>query len=117
MIQVRLRKEAREWSLLANNGKYSDCRVWAPFSDRRFRDVARLVKKNANEVLRVDLETVDDKDHQVSIARLREFHARHRTPETQNLLETNDHDANTIEGDRKPKKKDPFKPVPPDFPA
>lgn len=40
---------------VANNGHYSDCRVWAPRSERWRRDLARLVDRDGNSIICVDL--------------------------------------------------------------
>ena len=38
---------------IANNGYYSDCRVWAPRSVRWQRDLCRLIERNINDVVSV----------------------------------------------------------------
>lgn len=40
---------------IANNGHYSDCRVWAPHSVRWKRDLCRLIERDSNDVVFVDL--------------------------------------------------------------
>jgi predicted amidohydrolase len=50
---------------IANNAEYSDCRAWAPARVRYERDMGRLIERNVNEVLVVD----------VPIAKLRQFHS------------------------------------------
>lgn len=40
---------------IANNGVYSDCRAWAPYSDRWRRDVCRLVERGMADVVFVDI--------------------------------------------------------------
>jgi hypothetical protein len=49
---------------VANNGHYSDCRAWAPQRDRWKRDLCRLIERDANEVVYVD----------IPLTSLREFH-------------------------------------------
>lgn len=89
---------------LANNGSFSDCRIRAPMAVRWLRDIARLINRNANDVLRVDLETVG-----ATLGSLRHFHQKQKE---QVDFGSHAHE----EGDAKDKKKI-FKPVPPDFPA
>ena len=36
---------------VANNGTYSDCRAWAPKSERWRRDLCRLIERNENDVV------------------------------------------------------------------
>ena len=36
---------------VANNGTYSDCRAWAPKSERWKRDLCRLIERNENDVV------------------------------------------------------------------
>lgn len=40
---------------IANNGRYSDCRVWAPRTQRWERDLCRLIERNVNDVVYVDI--------------------------------------------------------------
>ncbi len=40
---------------IVNNGTYSDCRAWAPKSQRWARDLCRLIERNENDVVYVDL--------------------------------------------------------------
>ena len=40
---------------IANNGHYSDCRAWAPRSERFERDLCRLIERGTNDVVHVDL--------------------------------------------------------------
>lgn len=40
---------------IANNGTYSDCRIWAPYQERWMRDVCRLVERHLPDVVFVDL--------------------------------------------------------------
>lgn len=40
---------------IANNGHYSDCRVWAPKSERWRRDLCRLVERDVNDVVFADI--------------------------------------------------------------
>lgn len=50
---------------VANNGSYSDCRIWAPFKSPSWgRDVCRLIQRGSDEVVWEDL----------SVEHLREFH-------------------------------------------
>ena len=49
---------------VANNGHYSDCRAWAPKTERWRRDLCRLVERDTNDVVYVDL----------PLASLRAFH-------------------------------------------
>jgi hypothetical protein len=44
---------------IANDGAYSDCRVWAPLSKRWKRDLARLVSRGVNDVIAVELPLSD----------------------------------------------------------
>jgi len=39
---------------IANNGHYSDCRAWAPRTQRWERDLCRLVERGVNDVVHVD---------------------------------------------------------------
>jgi hypothetical protein len=49
---------------IANNGHYSDCRAWAPYEERWQRDLCRLIERDVNDVIWVD----------VPVAGLRHFH-------------------------------------------
>lgn len=40
---------------IANNGHYSDCRAWAPRSERWERDLCRLVERGVDDVVHVDI--------------------------------------------------------------
>ncbi len=40
---------------IANNGYYSDCRAWAPYSERWRRDLCRLIERDVNDTVHVDL--------------------------------------------------------------
>jgi len=40
---------------IANNGHYSDCRAWAPRSERWERDLCRLIARDADDVVYVDI--------------------------------------------------------------
>lgn len=40
---------------IANNGYYSDCRAWAPYTERWRRDLCRLIERGVNSVVHVDL--------------------------------------------------------------
>ena len=40
---------------IANNGKYSDCRAWAPRNSRWQRDLCRLIERDSNVVVFVDI--------------------------------------------------------------
>jgi len=40
---------------IANNGFYSDCRMWAPRRSRWERDVCRLIERRGNDVVFADL--------------------------------------------------------------
>ena len=40
---------------VANNGHYSDCRAWAPHSERWKRDLCRLIERDVNDIVRVKL--------------------------------------------------------------
>jgi hypothetical protein len=40
---------------IANNGDYSDCRAWAPYRERWRRDLCRLIQREDNDVIWVDL--------------------------------------------------------------
>lgn len=40
---------------IANNGHYSDCRVWAPRSERWERDLCRLIERDVDDVVHVDI--------------------------------------------------------------
>jgi hypothetical protein len=40
---------------IANNGHYSDCRAWAPRSERWERDLCRLIERNVDDVVHVDI--------------------------------------------------------------
>lgn len=40
---------------IANNGHYSDCRAWAPRTERWERDVCRLIARDVNDVVYVDV--------------------------------------------------------------
>lgn len=40
---------------VANNGHYSDCRVWAPRSERWERDLCRLIERDVNDIVYVDV--------------------------------------------------------------
>ena len=50
---------------VANNGVYSDCRIWAPKAERWRRDVCRLIERGCDDVVFADLD----------VASLRDFHA------------------------------------------
>lgn len=40
---------------IANNGHYSDCRAWAPRTQRWERDLCRLIERDVNDVVHFDL--------------------------------------------------------------
>jgi hypothetical protein len=40
---------------IANNGHYSDCRAWAPRAERWERDLCRLIERDVNDVVHVDI--------------------------------------------------------------
>lgn len=40
---------------IANNGHYSDCRAWAPRSDRWERDLCRLIERDVDDIVHVDI--------------------------------------------------------------
>ena len=40
---------------IANNGHYSDCRAWAPRTERWQRDLCRLVERNVDDVVHVNI--------------------------------------------------------------
>lgn len=40
---------------IANNGHYSDCRAWAPRRERWERDLCRLVERDVNDIVHVDI--------------------------------------------------------------
>ena len=40
---------------IANNGHYSDCRAWAPRSERWERDLCRLIERDVDDVVHVDV--------------------------------------------------------------
>jgi len=40
---------------IANNGHYSDCRAWAPRSVRWERDLCRLIERDVNDIVYVDI--------------------------------------------------------------
>ena len=44
---------------IANNGEYSDCRVWAPRRQRFERELCRLISRGANEIVSVRLPLAD----------------------------------------------------------
>lgn len=40
---------------IANNGHYSDCRAWAPLAQRWERDLCRLIERDVDDVVHVEL--------------------------------------------------------------
>lgn len=40
---------------IANNGHYSDCRAWAPRTERWERDLCRLIERDVNDIVYVDV--------------------------------------------------------------
>lgn len=40
---------------IANNGHYSDCRAWAPRSERWERDLCRLIERDVDDIVYVDI--------------------------------------------------------------
>jgi hypothetical protein len=40
---------------IANNGHYSDCRTWAPHKDRWQRDLCRLIEREVDDIVHVDI--------------------------------------------------------------
>lgn len=40
---------------IANNGHYSDCRAWAPRTERWERDLCRLIERNVDDIVHVDI--------------------------------------------------------------
>ncbi len=40
---------------IANNGHYSDCRAWAPRAERWARDLCRLIERDVDDIVYVDL--------------------------------------------------------------
>lgn len=44
---------------IANNGHYSDCRAWAPRSKRWERDLCRLIERDVDDVVHVDIPLAD----------------------------------------------------------
>lgn len=55
---------------VANNGHYSDCRAWAPLSERWQRDLCRIVQRDINDVVSVN----------IPLAELRRIHAGSPSP-------------------------------------
>ena len=39
---------------ISNNGSYSDCRAWAPLTERWKRDLCRLIERGVNDVVHVE---------------------------------------------------------------
>lgn len=50
---------------IANNGHYSDCRAWAPKTERWERDLCRLIERDVDDIVHVD----------IPLASLTAFHA------------------------------------------
>lgn len=44
---------------IANNGHYSDCRAWAPRSERWERDLCRLIERDVDDIVYVDIPLAD----------------------------------------------------------
>lgn len=44
---------------IANNGHYSDCRAWAPREERWERDLCRLIERDVDDVVYVDIPLAD----------------------------------------------------------
>lgn len=44
---------------IANNGHYSDCRAWAPRSERWERDLCRLIARDVDDIVYVDIPLTD----------------------------------------------------------
>jgi hypothetical protein len=44
---------------IANNGHYSDCRAWAPRSKRWKRDLCRLIERDVDDIVYVDIPLAD----------------------------------------------------------
>ena len=40
---------------IANNGHYSDCRAWAPRAERWERDLCRLIERDVDDVVHIDI--------------------------------------------------------------
>lgn len=40
---------------IANNGHYSDCRAWAPRTERWERDLCRLIERDVDDIVHVDI--------------------------------------------------------------
>ena len=59
---------------IANNGYYSDCRVWAPRSVRWQRDLCRLIEREVNDVVSVVIPLKSLRDFQIL------DHARKQVP-------------------------------------
>lgn len=74
---------------VANNGKYSDCRVWAPRSERWQRDQCRLISRKENDAVFVDL----------PLESLRDFRQRGADPKATDA------------------KSEEWKPLPPEWPS
>jgi hypothetical protein len=44
---------------IANNGRYSDCRAWAPRTKRWERDLCRLIERDVDDIVYVDVPLAD----------------------------------------------------------
>ena len=40
---------------VANNGEFSDCRAWAPMTDRWRRDLCRLIERDEDDIVFADI--------------------------------------------------------------
>lgn len=79
---------------IANNGLYSDCRAWAPRSERWQRDLCRLIERGVDDIVFVDL----------PLQSLIAFHQEKSPPEPSKCAEGCE-----------PKKSE-WRPLPPDWP-
>ena len=63
---------------IANNGKYSDCRVWAPKEKRYLRDLCRLIERGTDDVVSVILPIAELR--RIHLGRLQDGDKKWRPP-------------------------------------
>jgi len=97
---------------IANNGHYSDCRAWAPRTERWERDLCRLIERDVDDVVYVDVPVASLSSAHAGDAPSKDQYERLRT-----LLVQKKYVEARRELDRLTKDlPGPWRPLPPDWP-